>query len=202
MPAARRRSSIHSTSARATSAKLSVYSGCAPPAAPCSQSPGPRGDRPAADSPRRRRQIAVDLEVFDDVEAFGVSEQRADHARRQRIPGRILEMLPHVAASASNACPVLWLPSMEVSSQKPSPVAVVIGLRHVADVHRVVLAPADEELRVALRGRQQHLVQRRHGTVVQEGRRGPDARRGRGLYPANSCGRSSAPNPSRHCCVA
>ena len=61
--------------------------------------------------------------------------------------------------------------------QPPEPViaTVVIRSRDEADVDGVVLAPADEEFRVALRGRQQHLVQRGHGAVVQEWRRGPHA---------------------------
>ena len=64
-----------------------------------------------------------------------------------------------------------------IGGVEPEAVLLVrVGRRGVeAQVLGVVVAAADEETHAALFRRQQHLVHARHRTVVQEGRRGPDA---------------------------
>src|SRR5258706_14352723 len=99
---------------------------------------------------RRRRQVAMDLEVFDDRPALVVAQQRPDYPGRQRMPLAI-----RVRGAQLFRCRderVTGVVIAILARIEPESVGFVRAgrLAGIADVLRIEVAPADEEARTAL----------------------------------------------------
>ena len=152
-PVAARRSRIHADSALFDGGEVrAVVAACAAPRRHSQSSPAQPALRRLIVG-RRLRQIAMNLEVLDERVAFVVGELGPDDAAAATdSPSGSCRCFAQVAASAANAWPGVvvardaWCRARSRRRRR----------RHRASVTKptctgIVLAPADEELRVALR---------------------------------------------------